>query len=993
MPASSDIFLSYPHKEQEAVRALAAALRAEGLTVWMDESNIDAFDHIHDRVASAIAESRAVLAWYSQHYAASRPCQWELTASFLCEDGERILVLNPEPDDKHIQPRSLVNRRYVGADDLSAVARQVKSHVARFTSSIGDNVSFSQQPLHYGRQLTGLNHFVGRNDLFWRLHDALSESSATMLTGTTRSVAQLRGFGGVGKSVLAEEYGLRFGAAYPGGIFWLKAYGNDAGDEVMQPKDRDGERLHQISDFASHLNIPTEGRQPSEIYAALAHVLATGRRSLWIVDDLPSGLKAGDLSKWLSPHASVPTLITTRDRSHSSLGKLIDVDALSHEESFALLESHRDIEESEHQAARELLDTLGHHALAVEITGSYLAEQRSVSLEKFLEELRHPGQDILEQAAELADELPLDHSPSIVATLKGTISQLSEPARDLLCLASYIAVAPIPKELVEAVFARLNETESAAFERMKAAKETGRFALSRKEPTPADALSVHTLVARTARRHPASKERADKIRAAAVASLSDMLRQMFSPASILRQSLTITHARALASPLTTAEEALLLVLVANTDLGRGDLETADRLARRALDYCQTKLGESALETSCARSGVAMVLLARGDNDAAREILEAIAPVFERSLPPGDAFRIGAQLGLAHATAAQGDLSSACRIAEAALSDCADSRGADHPLTLSAKTLTAHLLVARGNLQDAASLQQEVLAARRRMADSQDLDTLTDEFFMAQGRIASGDMESVSPIIEKASEVFEQAFGENNVLTLGSKLSLLLLLMKRGDASGARQLAGEIVPRFEQMFGPNNPATLRCRFAEAVALLCDGESAAAQSLLESVISELEAVLGAEHAEVLQAKCCLAQALHENGDHDGARRILSILIPVAEARLGLAHALTLSAKTCLAWCLLAQDDKVGTCKVWEEVAAIYEESLGSDHPNALSAKLSWAQSLAWLEQYERCNELLHQIIPLAESRLGAEHWITQTSKECLAISHNGMRLRDM
>ena len=37
----------------------------------------------------------------------------------------------------------------------------------------------------------------------------------------------MSGLGGVGKSLLAEEYALHFGAAYPGGVFWLRAYGND----------------------------------------------------------------------------------------------------------------------------------------------------------------------------------------------------------------------------------------------------------------------------------------------------------------------------------------------------------------------------------------------------------------------------------------------------------------------------------------------------------------------------------------------------------------------------------------------------------------------------------------------------------------------------------------------------------------------------------------------------------------------------------------------
>jgi tetratricopeptide (TPR) repeat protein len=796
----------------------------------------------------------------------------------------------------------LVNRSYVGADDLPAVARQVKSRLAAFASPIGDDISFSQ-PLHYGRRLVGSNHFVGRDDLLWRIHDGLSKSGAAMLTGAARSVVQLCGFGGVGKSVLAEEYALRFGAAYPGGVFWLKAYGNDAADTPMREKDRDGERLRQLSDFASQLHVPPEGAQPSVIQAALARVLASdrARRSLWIVDDLPSGLDEEAVLKWLSPHASVPTLITTRDRTHSSLGELMDVNVLSGEESFALLETHREVKDSERAAARELLDALGHHALAVEITGSFLGDQQSISIGDFLADLRDPGEDILELAAELADSLPHGHSPHIVATLESTFNQLKEPARDLLCLASFLAAAPIPKELIETVFARLGGGGSASSRRMKAAHETDRFALSRREPTPADALSVHTLVARAARRHPGSRGRLETIRAAAVAALTDLLRGMFSLGSILRQSLVITHARVMSAPLTTAEEAMLLVLVANMDLNRGDLDTAGRLARRALDYCRAELGEDSLETCHAKSGMAMVLMARGDIAGAHEILEAILPVFERSLPEGDIFRVGTQLGLALTAAAQGDAASAYRLSAAALS-AAESRGADHPMTLKVKSLMAQILYAQGDLQGAGGLLREVSAARQRAVDGLDVDSLTDEFLMAQGSIGSSGIESAAPVIVKAVRVFRRQLGENNILTLNAQLLLLLLRGSRGKGRKARRLAREIVPRLEQMLGPNSPATLQARCVEALALLCDGDgdASAASSLLESVIPQLEAVLGAEHSEVFSAKVCLAQARHSDNDAEGARRLLEVLIPAAEARLGPAHAVVLNGRACLALC---------------------------------------------------------------------------------------------
>jgi hypothetical protein len=34
--------------------------------------------------------------------------------------------------------------------------------------------------------------------------------------------------GGVGKTLLAEEYALRFAAAYPSGIFWLSAVASES---------------------------------------------------------------------------------------------------------------------------------------------------------------------------------------------------------------------------------------------------------------------------------------------------------------------------------------------------------------------------------------------------------------------------------------------------------------------------------------------------------------------------------------------------------------------------------------------------------------------------------------------------------------------------------------------------------------------------------------------------------------------------------------------
>ncbi len=118
-----DVFLSYPHADREAAHAFAAALRDAGLQVWLDATDIAAFDRIDDRVAEGIAGSRVLVAWYSTNYAASRACQWELAAAWSIGDGERVLAINPGPDDAHLMPRQLLDRLLPGSVDLAAALR------------------------------------------------------------------------------------------------------------------------------------------------------------------------------------------------------------------------------------------------------------------------------------------------------------------------------------------------------------------------------------------------------------------------------------------------------------------------------------------------------------------------------------------------------------------------------------------------------------------------------------------------------------------------------------------------------------------------------------------------------------------------------------------------------------------------------------------------------------------------------------------------------
>jgi len=107
-----DVFFSYPHKDAREINLILEALRARGLNVWIDHSEIRDYASITRSITEGLAHSRVLMAYFSLNYAHSRACQWELTAGFLAAQREgdprqRVLVINPEEMAEHIHPVEL----------------------------------------------------------------------------------------------------------------------------------------------------------------------------------------------------------------------------------------------------------------------------------------------------------------------------------------------------------------------------------------------------------------------------------------------------------------------------------------------------------------------------------------------------------------------------------------------------------------------------------------------------------------------------------------------------------------------------------------------------------------------------------------------------------------------------------------------------------------------------------------------------------------------
>jgi hypothetical protein len=263
-----DLFFRYRRHDLDRARPLLDALASCGLRVFRDETAIDEGSSITQEIREGLASSKLLLAFYSSTYPLSGACQEEIISAWLTaqQAGEppntRIRIINPESAFDHIPAPLRDLKAYPLPHDragLTVLAKALQAHLASLEA--GSSVS-AQPPLpeYHGMVPVHAPHFVGRVHELWELHGKLTGNRISIISGVYgQSAAQVRGLGGNGKSLLAREYALRFGPAYPGGVFWLNAYGHDDSKGALDEESRLATRQDQLRRFALDLGSQSKG--------------------------------------------------------------------------------------------------------------------------------------------------------------------------------------------------------------------------------------------------------------------------------------------------------------------------------------------------------------------------------------------------------------------------------------------------------------------------------------------------------------------------------------------------------------------------------------------------------------------------------------------------------------------------------------------------------------------------------------------------------------
>jgi hypothetical protein len=641
-----------------------------------------------------------------------------------------------------------------------------------------------------------------------------------MLTGTggKSGLALVNGAGGIGKSLMAEEYALRFGAAYPGGVYWLRAFGYPDGGQELDAAQRTIRREAQMIDIAAGLGLDTSGLNAAQVRGALAaHFQRQAQPFLWVVDDLPPDPGPEGLGGWQAPHPLGRTLVTTRTRRFSHV-TAIELPQLDPGDARRLLTRHHSsLSPAETATADAICTLLGCHALAVDVTAALIKRR---GLTQVLNNLQQPSRDALALAAQLDEALPNGHQRPIAATFLASIAQLDEPARNLLRHAAVLAVAPIPRQLLVDCAATATENADEADAQDQVDLATGQLLAScLADEAGEGTISVHTLVSRTLRFAESSPQTLAPLRQRLTAALTKRM----VDAQDIRQhtSLThwVTHARELSKSPADPATANLLDWVARFDFERGDYSLAKLGFEQAYEASKSLLGEEHPDTLTSMNNLAETLRAQGDLPGARALQEAVLAAQKRLLGEEHSATLASMNNLAETLRAQGDLPGARALQEAVLAAHKRLLGEEHPDALIFMNNLAVTLRAQGDLPGARALQEAVLAAQKRLLGEEHSATLASMNNLAEMLRAQGDLPGARTLLEAALAAQKRLLGEEHPATLAAMNNLALTLWNEGEKAAARQLQAAAATGWLRTLGAEHPST-----ATALANLAHMETA-------------------------------------------------------------------------------------------------------------------------------------------------------------------------
>ncbi|MBW4608467.1 MAG: tetratricopeptide repeat protein [Hassallia sp. WJT32-NPBG1] len=710
---------------------------------------------------------------------------------------------------------------------------------------------------------SGATKFVGREKELAHLHQLLQENDSV-------AIAAVVGMGGVGKTELALQYALKHREFYSGGICWCGVKSGDVGLQVVQFA-----RIHL------ELNPLTD----LDLVGQVKYCWQRWREGnvLLVLDDVTI---YKEIQPYLPPSSTrFKVLMTTR--KHFGQIQKLSLDVLQPQAALELLRKLVGDERADltplppslqgkgesgsptlageglgersigEVVALQLCERLGYLPLGLELVGRYLARKEDLSLTEMLQRLEKKK---LKERSLSEPEENMTAQRGVEAAFELSWDELNDTDKQLACLLSLFAAAPIPWELVESC---LPDVDAEELEESRDDQLLNLHLLQRKSK------GIYQL-------HPLLREFFQaKLEAPPFEQNSGDLKQAFARVMIavakdIPQDMTfelitavssaIPHLAEVANNLIQciSDEDLIWVFVTNGRFykDQGLYDQAEPWLKQCIEVTKKRLGEEHPSVAASLNNLAYLYRSQGRYSEAEPLyLEALE--LRRCL-----------------------------------------LGEEHPSVAQSLNNLAALYYSQGRYTEVEPLYLKALELTRRVLGEEHPSVATSLNNLAYLYNSQGRYSEAEPLYLEALELKRCLLGEEHPSVATSLNNLAYLYNSQGRYSEAEPLYLEALELKRCLLGEEHPSVATSLNNLAALYDSQGRYTEVEPLFKQALELKRRLLGEEHPSVAESLNNLASLYNSQGRYTEAEPLYKQALDIFERRLGVDHPHTITVRKNLA-----------------------------------------------------------------------------------------------
>ncbi|MEH2310862.1 MAG: tetratricopeptide repeat protein [Nostoc sp.] len=719
--------------------------------------------------------------------------------------------------------------------------------------------------------------FVGRKDELQTLHQMLQENNQV-------AIAAIAGMGGLGKTELALQYAKAHREIYKGGICWLLAKAGDVGIQVVQ-----------FARTQLDLNPPEDLDLPAQVQYCFR--LWREGNVLLVLDDVG---EYQQVKPYLpSPSSRFKVLITTRQHLGASI-KELSLDVLQPEAALELLKSFfketpQRIEQ-ELAVANQLCEWLGYLPLGLELVGRYLARKQDLSLTEMLRRLEKKR---LEQPALIKPEADMTAQQGVLAAFELSWQELEDSDKQLGCLLSLFAAAPISWKLVEQCLPEEDEEE------LEEIKDDTLLKLHLLQRKGEGIYQLHPLLREFFQYKLTGLEQAEELK-------RSLCRVMVTVAKQIPQTLTLEQIKAVSQAIPHITEVVnnQIQYVSNEDLiwvfvgnalfynGQGLYDKAAHWYNECLKITKERLGEEHPDVATSLNNLAALYDSQGKYSEAE-------PMFIQAL----ALRL-------------------------------KLLGEEHPDVVSSFNNLAHLYKSQGRYSEAEPLYIQALALWRKLLEEEHPNVATSLNNLAALYISQSRYSEAEPLFIQGLALTHKVLGEEHPDFASSLNNLAVLYYSQSRYSEAEPILIEALELRRKLLGEEHPDVGQSLNNLASLYYSQGKYSEAEPLLIQALVLKRKLLGEEHPSFISSLNNLAALYDSQSRYSEAEPLYIQVWSLRRKMLGEKHPDVAKSINNLALLYKSQGRYSEAEPLYIQALDIFERRLGADHPNTVTVRKNLA-----------------------------------------------------